>query len=95
MKVENENCFLPGGSPACFANFLSAAAAKLDALVALMALLELIDVMLELGDTWFIGGTVAVVLWILGTGDTMFNGGGFAAVGSPKITGIQTNVRRK
>ncbi len=73
---------LPGGSPACLANFLRAAA-KLEFLVALMALLALWEVMLELGDTWFMGGTVAVVLWIFAAGDTIFSGGAFPVVGSP------------
>lgn len=56
--------FSGDGSVACLANFLKAAA-KLEVRVAFRAGLLLMEVtMLLLGETWFNGGTVAVVLVI-------------------------------
>ena len=81
--------YSPGRSVACLAS-LRRAAAKLDCRVAFMAeaaeVLPLMEVMLLLGDTWFRGGTVAVVRVILPlAGLTIVSGGGLEPCGNPAI----------
>ncbi len=78
------NLILPFGPSACLASFLSAAA-KLDARVAFIAELALIELTPALGLTACIGGTVTVVRWgsVFDEGLTIFNPGGPPALLGP------------